>query len=122
MCQDENELYYQNEAWRDGSGDWWDYQSYYSYGEDDWWQDDWEAPEQASMPVANAVTEEPAEDPALREAQQAEKIAESLALDAQRTWAEAQKATQALRVWCSDVIYQSSGEVVLQLWWSSLYS
>eukprot|EP00434_Breviolum_minutum_P047006 symbB.v1.2.044394.t1/scaffold44042.1/size193/1 len=36
-------------------------------------------------------------DPAIKEAQAAEKVAESLAMEAQRTWSEAQKATAALR-------------------------
>ncbi|CAE7826136.1 unnamed protein product, partial [Symbiodinium necroappetens] len=36
-------------------------------------------------------------DPAIKEAQQAEQVAEALALEAQRTWSQAQKATQALR-------------------------
>ena len=42
-------------------------------------------------------TEDPATQEQLQEAHQAEQVAESLALEANRTWAEAQRATQALR-------------------------
>ena len=39
----------------------------------------------------------PVDDEKLREAQQAEQVAEQLAVEAKRSWSEAQKATQALR-------------------------
>ena len=45
----------------------------------------------------NAAAAEPVDDEKLREAQQAEQMAESLAIEAQRTWTEAQRATQALK-------------------------
>ena len=41
--------------------------------------------------------EDPSEDPALQDSMQAEKEAEALALQAQRTWSEAQRATAQLR-------------------------
>ena len=47
--------------------------------------------------VATAVTEEERNDPDLIEAVEAEKAAESLALESQRTWKQAQKATATLR-------------------------
>ena len=75
------EGYYADEAsWEDSDG-WW------NAGSQDW------GPE--AMP---AVTEQAEEnDPQLKEAAKAEKIAESLAAEAQRTWSEAQRATQQLR-------------------------
>ena len=47
------------------------------------------------LPQADQPSAE--DDVAIKEAQQAEKVAESLLADAQRTWTEAQRATQALR-------------------------
>ena len=75
------EGYYADEAnWEDSDG-WW------NAGSQDW------GPE--AMP---AVTEQAEDnDPQLKEAAKAEKIAESLAAEAQRTWSEAQRATQQLR-------------------------
>ena len=84
--------------------------------DDDWWSpayaaesswDEWQegqyngleehAPEpDYGMHVESQPGDE-AEDEQIREAQAAEKMAENLAMEAQRTWAEAQKATAALR-------------------------
>ena len=47
--------------------------------------------------IRGSIAEVGIEDPALKEAQQAEQVAEALALEAQRTWNQAPKATQALR-------------------------
>ena len=60
-----------------------------------WWSEDWLPAE--PMGVAAAATADGIDDGKLREAQQAEQMAESLALEAQRTWTEAQKATAALK-------------------------
>ena len=95
----EYDAQYHDETWQDPDSEWWNYDSYYAYDDDDWWGEDWEQ-ESAPTTVAAAsatTTDDVSEDPQLREAQQAEKIAESLALDAQRTWSEAQRATQALK-------------------------
>ncbi|CAE7893849.1 unnamed protein product, partial [Symbiodinium necroappetens] len=98
----DNDLYYQ-----DGSGyewyeedDWWDEQpqAYFTDAEsyeEQWWQDEWHGQETTGQ--ANAVTPDPADEEKLRDAMQAEQLAETLALEAQRTWSEAQRATQALK-------------------------
>ena len=67
---------------------------------EDWssWHDpywDWSESYVAEQPEEPSSAD--AEDPAIKEAQQAERVAESLALEAQRTWSEAQRATAALR-------------------------
>ncbi|CAE7233719.1 unnamed protein product [Symbiodinium pilosum] len=96
MVQSEHEAQYHDETW-DNDAEWWNYETYYVHDDDDWWGEAWDYSEPTPATVAAASTEEAADDPQLREAQQAEKIAESLALDAQRTWTEARRATQALR-------------------------
>ena len=93
---EEDYAYYQEaDAWSWQEGDWW-YDDYYTsgYDADPWWEEDWDG---ESMP---AITPEPLDPDALaklQEAQQAEKVAESLAMEANRTWTEAQRATQAIR-------------------------
>ncbi|CAE7206830.1 unnamed protein product [Symbiodinium sp. CCMP2592] len=85
-----------NDWWDDGTWgqDWWYDDAYTDHYEDPGWGDeDW--PQEAQ-----SMNEAPA-DPELaakfQEAQQAERVAESLAAEATRTWTEAQRATQALR-------------------------
>ena len=77
---------HEEQAW-----DWseWDYDSHLSE-----WQEghDW----QEAQPVLEDERSLE-DDPALKEAQQAERVAESLAAEAQRSWSEAQRATAALR-------------------------
>ena len=99
---DESELYlheYEN-GWDPGESDWWsDGTMYYSAYEDDpWWYgyDDWAGYE---AQTAAETTSQPdlVDEGKLREAQQAEQMAESLAMEAQRTWTEAQRATAALK-------------------------
>ncbi|CAE7192335.1 Smyd3 [Symbiodinium necroappetens] len=83
------------EDWDDGWSSWWDdYTNYYQAAEGDWWDESWDGMEaQATVPSEDKEED----DSQLREAQQAEQLAESLAMEAQRTWAEAKSATQALR-------------------------
>ncbi|CAE7252767.1 unnamed protein product [Symbiodinium sp. CCMP2592] len=88
--------YYQDDWWYD-DGDWWWHDDSYSDGfyVDPWWDDgSYEGYDQVA---AAAETEEPENVEKLKEAQQAERIAEGLAAEANRTWSEAQRATQALR-------------------------
>ena len=93
------------------------YDGYYHEQDDWWWQDQgwhdqyylgdsswedseyWGSDSRTWEPDAIPVVTEPVDedDPKLKEAQKAEAIAESLAVEAQRTWTEAQRATQALR-------------------------
>ena len=83
--------WWEDDAW---GQDWW-YEDAYTdhHHEDPWWEDEW--PKEAhSMSEAPADPEMAAK---LQEAQQAERVAESLAAEATRTWTEAQRATQALR-------------------------
>ena len=69
------------------SGDW---------GQEDWSSWDWaDAYNVEAYEDKNTTPEENDED--LKEAQKAERMAESLAVEAQRSWAEAQRATAALR-------------------------
>ena len=85
---------YDDSDWSWGSmddGGWYD--SYYAYEDPQWWSWDDESGGEPPHTIAEAELE----DPALKEAQQAEQVAEALALEAQRTWSQAQKATQALR-------------------------
>ena len=94
-----NEMMYSYDDDWDGD-DWWGHDAMYH---DDSWDDGWgyydwdEAyytePQEPSQPDHLSVED----DVAIKEAQQAEKVAESLLADAQRTWSEAQRATQALR-------------------------
>ena len=60
---------------------------------DDWADETWNYAAEDFTPPD--LPEE--DDEAIKEAQKAEKIAEGLAVEAQRTWSEAQRATQALR-------------------------
>ena len=83
------------EDWDDGWSSWWDdHTNYYQAAEDDWWDESWDGMEAQTTATAEDKEED---NPQLREAQQAEQLAESLAMEAQRTWAEAKSATQALR-------------------------
>ena len=89
--QHEMDDWWEDDAW---GQDWW-YEDAYTdhHHEDPWWEDEW--PKEAhSMSEAPADPEMAAK---LQEAQQAERVAESLAAEATRTWTEAQRATQALR-------------------------
>ena len=79
---------------------WWEAQAAEGDWEnEDWW---WDAEEGEHWDFA---AEQPSasdgmdfeQDEAVKEAQKAEKVVESLAVEAQRTWSEAQKATQALK-------------------------
>ena len=84
-----------DEDWDDEWQPWWDdYSAYYQEPEEEWWDGQWDSAETQSI---HAMDNPDDEDPRLREAQQAEQVAESLAAEAQRTWTEAQKATAALR-------------------------
>ena len=84
-------------------GDEW-HDNYHTEYDNEWLYDDsWEYDQYyASQPAGmdthdgHVVTSDES-DPAIKEAQAAEKVAESLAMEAQRTWSEAQKATAALR-------------------------
>ena len=93
---DEEYAYYQEaEEWSWNDNDWW-YDDYYATGYDDgsWWEDSWEG---ESMQASSSEPADPDALAKLQEAQQAEKVAEALAMEANRTWSEAQRATQALR-------------------------
>ena len=97
---DDMDLYYQDqEEWWPSGEDWW-YDGYYhdqEWPDPSWWEDDWSGPQpQESFSVVNEP-ENPVDEAKLKEAQQAERVAESLAVEAQRTWSEARRATQALR-------------------------
>ncbi|CAE7329699.1 GIP, partial [Symbiodinium microadriaticum] len=91
--QDDYEGFYQDEWWQEGE-DWQD--GYFADGyeaEDTWWPDDWPGLEHHQ---AEADLENPTEiSEQLQEAQKAEQVAESLALEANRTWSEAHRAAQA---------------------------
>ena len=73
---------------------WWDdaYAAEADHHDDDWWED-----EQWDYAALDEPETVPEDDEAVKEAQKAEKIAEGLAMEAQRTWTEAQRATQALK-------------------------
>ncbi|CAE7800179.1 unnamed protein product [Symbiodinium sp. CCMP2592] len=79
-------------SWNQPEDDGW-YDTYYSHEDPSWWG--WD--EDGHVEPSNNLAEAETEDPALKEAQQAEQVAEALAMEAQRTWSQAQKATQALR-------------------------
>ncbi|CAE7821609.1 GIP [Symbiodinium sp. CCMP2592] len=88
--QEQDDWWWQDQGWHDNYflGD-------HSWEDSDGWGGDPRSWEPEALP---AVAEPPDdEDPKLKEAQKAEAIAESLAVEAQRTWTEAQRATQALR-------------------------
>ena len=79
--------------------DWWNHGDDYF---DDGWDYDYEGfygewPEDPIPDDANLSQNVAEEDPAIKEAQQAERVAESLAAEAARTWSQAQQATAALR-------------------------
>lgn len=70
--------------------------SYHDSGWSSWW--DWDDSLQAEQVTETVESEAPAaDDPAIKEAQQAERLAQALAAEANRTWSEAQRATAALR-------------------------
>ncbi|CAK9112453.1 unnamed protein product [Durusdinium trenchii] len=80
-----------NAAWHESS---WD--------TEDWHESDWHSmdqfgawPQAVNDPVDNTATTD--DDPELQEALEAEKAAEALAVEARRTWSQAQQATTALR-------------------------
>ena len=77
--------------------DWWDDANVAQYDDnyDDWWQDDEEWGYAIEEHEGTKASEE--DDDAIKEAQKAEQIAEGLAMEA---WAEAQRASQALRKDC----------------------
>ena len=86
----------EDQGWDDWNQQSWDVH----YVSEDWnsdWQDwDWSEAHAAEKDHDDqALT--PEEEASLKEAQQAEKMAESLAIEAQRSWTEAQRATAALR-------------------------
>ena len=96
---DDGSLYY-HDAWEYEYDDpyydsWWEDSFYASEAYDDYdWHDDGSQGYAAHVEHATVKEED---DEKVKEAQQAERVAESLALEAQRTWAEAQRASQALR-------------------------
>ena len=85
----QDDWYYEDESWNDGYAYYHDYEDGY---EDTWWDGAVDYGYQATTDDG-----EPIDDEKYKEAKQAEKVAESLALEAQRTWADAQRATQALK-------------------------
>ena len=91
---EDEQLFYQ-----DAGDDWWDsswwHDDYYADETYDWRAWDEEYPSHAAH--VSEVNDDPEGDAKLKEAQQAEQMAEALALEAQRSWSEAQRATQALR-------------------------
>ncbi|CAE7462825.1 GIP [Symbiodinium sp. CCMP2592] len=92
------DLFYQDypaDDWWDNEADWWDEQAYLADWDDYSSWNGWDAQEDLAYQATSA--EPPPDDEKLREAQQAEQIAEQLAVEARRSWTEAQKATQALR-------------------------
>ena len=82
-----------SDSW-DSSGydDWWGEAQWQDEWHEDWWED---AAATEHDPSSLAPVEE--EDEQLKEAHQAEQAAEQLAMEAKRTWAEAQRTTQQLR-------------------------
>ena len=98
MNSNEAEAYYhdQHDDWHHEEDSWSDgYAYYHDYDdgyEDTWWDGGADYGYQATTDDI-----EPVDDEKYKEAKHAEHVAESLALEAQRTWADAQRATQALR-------------------------
>ena len=94
----QHEAQYVGDQW-DDSG-WWDYDAMYEYGWDDWedgsWHDDFyqhgDHHEQAEPSAPEPSSTSDAMAAASQETQN-----ESFAMDGQRTWSEAQRATAALR-------------------------
>ncbi|CAE7863759.1 unnamed protein product [Symbiodinium necroappetens] len=94
----DDHMSYQHEMsdWWDDDGwghDWWYEDAYADHHDDTWWEHEW--PQEAQ--TMNEAPADPELAAKLQEAQQAERVAESLAAEATRTWSEAQRATQALR-------------------------
>ena len=84
---DTHDTYWGESSWHDSS---WDDGGWY----DNRFQGTWN---EARFHQPEPARDDPPEDQGLQESLQAEKEAEALALQANRTWAEAQRATQALR-------------------------
>ncbi|CAE7500506.1 unnamed protein product [Symbiodinium microadriaticum] len=85
--QEQDDWWWQDQGWHDHYflGD-------HSWEDSEYWSGSWEPD---ALPAVTDATDD--DDPKLKEAQKAEAIAESLAVEAQRTWTEAQRAIQALR-------------------------
>ncbi|CAK8995009.1 Uncharacterized protein SCF082_LOCUS4179, partial [Durusdinium trenchii] len=89
------------QSWEDDPHDAWDGDGWWPDGGDQQWheqwpEDDWgEWHEEPHGESTLAAVEE--EDDQLKEAQQAEQAAEQLAMEAKRTWVEAQRTTQQMR-------------------------
>ena len=92
-----NEAYHASEEPYDY--EWWNDETYENYWtEPDAWDSSWDSWQDAQYGQSEQPAEDPPpDDPALQDSLQAEREAEALALQAQRTWTEAQKATAALR-------------------------
>ncbi|OLP94250.1 Copia protein [Symbiodinium microadriaticum] len=90
---------YQDEWWQPEGSGWYDgYHidgGYGDYGDGGWWYDEWNGDYDAQQ--AEAAVDPGESDEQVKDAQKAEAIAENLAMEANRTWTEAQRATQALR-------------------------
>ena len=97
--QDAFNVNYQDEWWQHEGSSWHDgYHldgSYGDYGDGGWWYDEWDGDYEGQQ--AEAVVDPSENDDQVKDAQKAEAIAENLAMEANRTWTEAQRATQALR-------------------------
>ena len=81
--------------WDYDNDGWWDEHADYVNNEDER-QDDW-SEERDALQASPAVVDDEVDDEKLRDAMKAEKMAEALAAEANRSWIEAQKATAALR-------------------------
>ena len=83
-----------SDSWDTSShdADWWGDAQWHEEWYDDW---PWEEEHASSEPPTLAPVEE--EDDQLKEAHQAEQAAEQLAMEAKRTWVEAQRTTQQVR-------------------------
>ena len=95
---EDHDVFYQeypSDDWWDPESDWWDEHAYYTDWDDAGGWYGWDENEDLAYQVTSS--EPPLDDEKLREAQQAEQVAEQLAVEAKRSWSEAQKATQALR-------------------------
>ncbi|CAE7760159.1 unnamed protein product [Symbiodinium sp. KB8] len=83
---------YEGSGWHDGyhiDG------GYGDYGDGGWWYDEWDGDYEGQQ--AEAVVDPSENDDQVKDAQKAEAIGENLAMEANRTWTQAQRATQALR-------------------------
>ena len=83
-----------SDSWDTSShdADWWGDAQWHEEWHEDW---PWEEEHASSEPPTLAPVEE--EDEQLKEAHQAEQAAEQLAMEAKRTWVEAQHTTQQVR-------------------------